>query len=301
MLTTPPRVLHYSSPQGLLASSNGPVTVVILTASTVALMLRAVTLEGGSIDTSTKTPSTTRGGYGVELCAAPGGPVRVLCVIPGSPADRCGRVFVGDTVLQIDQEATTGAPLTRVIDALAAAAASGRAVRLLLQADRSPLYPDLIDRERGRTRRTLLLSNVDARGIALGDGSAGDTPLNGGTSVGAGVVVTAAPTAVLAAGLQIGHMIVEVDGEDVTDAKAADVAILLSHGGYERRTIVVTETPQRRVSKIDLAFFLLRFFSVVERIRRLRTHSPTQNQSCVFHRLFDWFETLHYLVPKGLD
>lgn len=241
---------HPRCPQGLLASTNGPVTVVILTASTVASMLRAVTLEGDCIDTSTKAP-TTRGGYGVELCAAPGGPVRVLRVIPGSPADRCGRVFVGDTVLQIDQEATTGVPLARVIDALAAASASGRAVRLLLQADRSPLYPDLIDRERVRTRRTFLLSNVDARGITLRDGCGGDTPLIGGTAVGAGVVVTAAPAAVLASGFQIGHQIVEVDGEDVTESNATDVAILLSHGGYQRRTIVVAEMPQRRVSKIE--------------------------------------------------
>jgi C-terminal processing protease CtpA/Prc len=181
--------------------------------------------------------------YGVELCAAPGGPVRVLRVIPDSPAERCGRVFVGDTVLCVDNEQTVGAPLARVADALAAAASSGRAVRLLLQADKSSLYLDLIDRERVAKRRTLVIPAADTRGITLASTAVGKKDV--GAS--AAAVVTAASATALKVGLRIGHRIVEVDGVNVEEADAADVSLLLAHGGYARRTIVVVEQSRRRV------------------------------------------------------
>eukprot|EP00037_Helgoeca_nana_P009237 m.81249 g.81249 ORF g.81249 m.81249 type:complete len:415 (+) comp19447_c0_seq4:412-1656(+) len=116
--------------QSLLKDSKGPASVVVVSADAVDSMIRDVTLVPTSV------------GVGIDIFGEPGAHPRIRHVISGGPAETIGTVQVGDHILQVNGHRTASMSL----EELRVVLRGTEAVQLLLQMDRSPLYPFLIDR-----------------------------------------------------------------------------------------------------------------------------------------------------------
>jgi hypothetical protein len=116
--------------QSLLKDSKGPASVVVVSADAVDSMIRDVTLVPTSV------------GVGIDIFGEPGAHPRIRHVISGGPAETIGTVQVGDHILEVNGDRTASMSL----EELRVVLRGTEAVQLLLQMDRSPLYPFLIDR-----------------------------------------------------------------------------------------------------------------------------------------------------------